>query len=216
MKFLICLILFYSLSFTILPADKRKVYSPDKSKYLIGIKNLTNNNLKIMVFLSNDSLLNSIQTDASFVQKWSITWVTPKKLLVESSDIGDYYYLLKNKSWKKIQTNSALSHDFRYVACVYYGEQNNNAYNAIIEIGTPNVNGLGHSVNTKIKTKIPIVNLKGSIIWLKPDLIKLIAKDGNYYWKKKKRDWFQVNYDETTKSYLPITHRTEPQGKLKQ
>ncbi|MFA6290552.1 MAG: hypothetical protein WC637_02150 [Victivallales bacterium] len=174
-----------------------QMYSPDGSLKLIAYES---GNVYFKIYSANGRLEKSINTEASAFHRWSVSWYKDYKILLKSSDRGDYFFTKRGDEWIKTPANEVLSIDRKMIAEVTWAGGDKKVTLTIGEPYESYPKDLGLHVLYRIPTNIELDELVDVLSWDKDDLIELRAKDKKYYWQKQKDGtWRQVEkYEETT------------------
>lgn len=191
----ICLVLGMTFCILVAGCNKRIVekLSPDKSLKLKAYSN--DGFVYFEVLNSKGDLLCKINTAASAYHRWAAEWVANDKILLKSSDMGDYYWIKASENeWQKQPANVAFSPDKKLLVAAIWESLADKKIKLEIEEPYPDYHiHQTVAVLTTIGTDIKVTNLAGCVSWTEPDLISVKGDDGTFCWKRQKDGSWQMS-----------------------
>lgn len=152
------------------PQNKYKIEVTTDSRYI-----------SFKIFSKDDVLLHQENNIASKFHRWSFEWKNNTTILLRSSDIGDYIWLINGENkWIKHPANWSISSDGELIASVKLCPKNQKG---VINIGKIIPQG-GVDISYSIYTDIPIEDRSCCVSWIGNDLILLNNDEGRHYWKR--------------------------------
>lgn len=166
--------------------------SPDKS---LKLKAYSNEGFVYIEILNlRGDLLYKINTRASAYHRWGVEWVATNKILLKSSDMGDYYWInISENEWQKQPANIAFSPDKKLLVAAIWESFPDKIVKLEIEKPYPDYHiHQTVTVLTTIGTDVKVTNLAGCVSWPEPDLIGVKGDAGTFYWKRQESGNWQM------------------------
>lgn len=128
------------------------------------------------IYNANGKLLFEKNTYVSHFHRWDVKWLTDEKIYLESSDIGNTYWIKKtNDDWYKVPANYYLSPNGSLAVCCDEGIGNK----IVISLGiVENLDGPELSILYNKPASITVDNIFNCVKWVSDDLVHIEIIEG--------------------------------------